>query len=142
MAIPIKIIGTGPGHAGAWAGERVKKSNNFTQRREGAKTGKERPLSSRCALSDFAPWREMLLHSAHFSDHAPVLVDSLRWAPVMSGHLWSRWLESDVSRSAACFRQWSRADWNLRWYYRPMRIPTARIRELRASPTEAEKARK
>ena len=28
----------------------------------------------------------------------------------------------------------------MRWYNRPMRIPTARIRELRASPTEAEKA--
>jgi uroporphyrinogen-III synthase len=28
----------------------------------------------------------------------------------------------------------------MRWYNRPMRIPTARVRELRASPTEAEKA--
>jgi uroporphyrinogen-III synthase len=28
----------------------------------------------------------------------------------------------------------------MRWYNQPMRIPTARIRELRASPTEAEKA--
>jgi very-short-patch-repair endonuclease len=28
----------------------------------------------------------------------------------------------------------------MRWYNRPMRIPTARIRELRATPTEAEKA--
>jgi very-short-patch-repair endonuclease len=27
----------------------------------------------------------------------------------------------------------------MRWYNQPMRIPTARIRELRASPTEAEK---
>ena len=27
-----------------------------------------------------------------------------------------------------------------RWYNRPMRIPTARIREFRGSPTEAEKA--
>ncbi len=28
----------------------------------------------------------------------------------------------------------------MRWHNQPMRIPTARIRELRASPTEAEKA--
>jgi very-short-patch-repair endonuclease len=28
----------------------------------------------------------------------------------------------------------------MRWYNQPMRIPTARIRELRASSTEAEKA--
>jgi|SRR5271157_388042 len=28
----------------------------------------------------------------------------------------------------------------MRWYNRPMRIPTARLRELRASPTEAENA--
>jgi len=28
----------------------------------------------------------------------------------------------------------------MRWYNQPMRIPTARLRELRASPTEAEKA--
>ena len=34
---------------------------------------------------------------------------------------------------------WSRGVWRVRWYNRPMRIPTARIRELRASPTEAEK---
>jgi very-short-patch-repair endonuclease len=27
----------------------------------------------------------------------------------------------------------------MRWYNQPMRIPTSRIRELRASPTEAEK---
>jgi len=27
----------------------------------------------------------------------------------------------------------------MRWYNQPMRIPTARIRELRGSPTEAEK---
>jgi len=29
---------------------------------------------------------------------------------------------------------------DMRWYNQPMRIPTARIRELRASSTEAEKA--
>ena len=34
---------------------------------------------------------------------------------------------------------WSSDGWHMCWYNQPMRIPTTRIRELRASPTEAEK---
>ena len=49
-------------------------------------------------------------------------------------------VKSGASRSAHRFPQWSPAIWHMRWYNQPMRIPTARIRELRASPTEAEKA--
>jgi very-short-patch-repair endonuclease len=44
-----------------------------------------------------------------------------------------------VTFSASRFPDWSPAVWHMRWYNQPMRIPTARIRELRASPTEAEK---
>jgi len=37
------------------------------------------------------------------------------------------------------FPQWSPAVWHMRRYNQPMRIPTARIRELRGSSTVAEK---
>ena len=43
-----------------------------------------------------------------------------------------------VTFSASRFPQWSPAVWHMRWYNQPMRIPSARIRELRASPAEAE----
>ncbi len=47
--------------------------------------------------------------------------------------------------SPTCFQRRSRklrspAVWHVRWYNQPMGNPTARIRELRATPTEAEKA--
>ena len=44
-----------------------------------------------------------------------------------------------MTLSASRFPQWSAAVWHVRWYNQLMRIPAARIRELRASPTEAEK---
>ncbi len=46
---------------------------------------------------------------------------------------------SGVTFSVSRFPHWSSAVWHMRWYNQPMRIPTARIRELRATPTEAEK---
>ena len=56
------------------------------------------------------------------------------------GRLWSKCLVSEVTLTAFRFLQWSPAVWRMRWYDQPMRIPTARIRELRASPTSTEKA--
>ena len=43
-----------------------------------------------------------------------------------------------VTFSASRFPHGSPAVWHMRWYNQPMRIPSARIRELRASPAEAE----
>jgi very-short-patch-repair endonuclease len=42
--------------------------------------------------------------------------------------------------SARRATHWSPAVWHLRWYNQPMPILTARLRQLRASPTEAEMA--
>src|SRR5271157_1908443 len=50
------------------------------------------------------------------------------------------WFEACVTFSASRFRPWSPAVRHMRWYNQPLRTPTARLRELRVSPTEAEKA--
>ncbi len=71
----------------------------------------------------------------HFSGGKQTRWGTFRW----SGRLWSMWV--CIGGDFFCPSVPPRVTCSLaRWYNRPMRIPTARIRELRASPTEAEKA--
>jgi hypothetical protein len=48
---------------------------------------------------------------------------------------------SGVTLFASRFPHWSPAVLHLRWYNQPVPIPIPRVRELRASPTEAERPR-